>query len=261
VQGEAGEGEPLTKEEIEDLKTRCRSYCDDPDPMCVLDIGRYVLCLWFVIYIIIKEIALQGKLTLTKLKDAFAVMKNLVLEARRQSGSNPNDNRGVPNPPLISSHVSDSDCSVKELRLEIDQLKSNLQQREQEIAILVNMVKQGVRVEGAKEKSRMTDTQDKPVIVSNPSITGNTTTVSGRGVGVKSLQQQQKDRELAREELVIKRHLFGVPPPHDKAIFDDAKGSSLKLVFDHARHICPVTTSHDAIELDPIRHALNDVLS
>jgi hypothetical protein len=189
--------------------------------------------LFHVYYIIVSS----GKLTLTKLKDAFAVMKNLVIEARsRQAGLHPNDRgatpsdrEGVSNP---SAHLSGSDdSSVKELRLEIEQLKSNLQQREHEIAILVNMVKQGVRVDGTSEKvPRMTDKDSQDKATAN-FIPSNSMSISkgDRGgadgnKGVKSLQQQQKDREVAREELVIKRHLFGVPPPNDKAIFDDAKG-------------------------------------
>ena len=40
-------------------------------------------------------------------------------------------------------------------------------------------------------------------------------------IGSSSVQQQQQ-REMAREEKILKRHLFGVPPPVDQATFDDA---------------------------------------
>jgi hypothetical protein len=37
-------------------------------------------------------------------------------------------------------------------------------------------------------------------------------------------QQQQQQRVQTRDELIIKRHLFGVPPPNDPKIFEDAAG-------------------------------------
>lgn len=38
-QGEAGDGDALTPQAIDDLKRKCREYCDDTDPLCVLNIG------------------------------------------------------------------------------------------------------------------------------------------------------------------------------------------------------------------------------
>jgi hypothetical protein len=38
-------------------------------------------------------------------------------------------------------------------------------------------------------------------------------------------QQQQRERDAARDEKIIKRHLFGVPPPSDREVFDDAAAS------------------------------------
>lgn len=40
MKGEAGEGQPLSAEEIEDLKLKCRTYCDSSDPHSTLDIGK-----------------------------------------------------------------------------------------------------------------------------------------------------------------------------------------------------------------------------
>lgn len=34
------------------------------------------------------------------------------------------------------------------------------------------------------------------------------------------------EREALRSEKIIKKHLFGVPPPEDKKIFDDMQGNS-----------------------------------
>ena len=46
------------------MKQKCRVYVDNPDPLCLLNLGS---------------------MTLTRIKDAFAVFKNLTLEARHVS--------------------------------------------------------------------------------------------------------------------------------------------------------------------------------
>ncbi|GMI12711.1 hypothetical protein TrVE_jg1670 [Triparma verrucosa] len=68
-----------------------------------------------------------GTMTLVKIKDVHAIFKNLVLEARENGGG--------------SSSDVDAD---KQVAL----LKNSLQQRDNEIAILVNMVKQGKKMPG-----------------------------------------------------------------------------------------------------------------
>jgi hypothetical protein len=40
VQGEAGEGDALTPQAAQELMDKCRAYCDDPDPLCLLNIGK-----------------------------------------------------------------------------------------------------------------------------------------------------------------------------------------------------------------------------
>ena len=40
LKGEAGEGEALSSEEVEDLKKKCRTYCDETDPYATLNIGE-----------------------------------------------------------------------------------------------------------------------------------------------------------------------------------------------------------------------------
>ena len=123
----------MTPKEIEDLKTKCRVYCDDVDPMSILDIGKHTVCIpSFVDYI---TMAFAGKLTLTKIKDVFAIMKNLVIEAR---STHPTNN--------YNSTSSANDSSNEEMNTmskKIQDLNSSLLQREHEISILVNMVKQG----------------------------------------------------------------------------------------------------------------------
>lgn len=41
VQGEAGEGDALTPQAAQELMDKCRQYCDDPDPLCLLNIGEH----------------------------------------------------------------------------------------------------------------------------------------------------------------------------------------------------------------------------
>merc|ERR1719453_635839 len=39
------------------------------------------------------------------------------------------------------------------------------------------------------------------------------------------MQEREKVREAQKQDLILKRHLFGVPPPTDRTIFDDAAKS------------------------------------
>jgi kinesin family member 6/9 len=43
LKGEAGEGEALTPQELDDLRTKCLAYCNDKDPNSILDIGKTML--------------------------------------------------------------------------------------------------------------------------------------------------------------------------------------------------------------------------
>lgn len=40
LKGEAGEGDALTPQAEQDLMDKCRAYVDDPDPLCLLNIGQ-----------------------------------------------------------------------------------------------------------------------------------------------------------------------------------------------------------------------------
>jgi len=122
LKGEAGEGDTLSEAEIAELQQTITAYVDNKDPYATLQIG---------------------KLTLTKLKDAFAIFKNLVLRARHaaaeaagtagaggeeQGGAGAEEKGAAPGPGGGSE--------------EVRTLRDKLKQRDQEIAILVNMVKQ-----------------------------------------------------------------------------------------------------------------------
>jgi hypothetical protein len=171
-----------------------------------------------------------GKLTLTKIKEAFAIMKGFVVEARSNQSSNEKSSSiaGV----MLATPSSSAGNEAEEVLLkQIHDLKSSLLQREHEIAILVNMVKKGVSIDNASSSRTNSAGSEATAAESSKTISPRASTnlnmdakASASAAGLKSLQIQQREREQAREELIIKRHLFGVPPPPDKAIFDDAAG-------------------------------------
>ena len=109
LKGEAGEGYDLTDEQRDELQKMCEEYVDDRDVEAMLNIGQ---------------------MTLVKIRDCNAIFKNLVLEAR-ESGEGEGGGLGL----------SDS-----ELEKQVTTLRNSLQQRDNEIAILVNMVKQGKKI-------------------------------------------------------------------------------------------------------------------
>eukprot|EP01035_Chromulina_nebulosa_P018170 gene18170-23828_t len=202
LKGEAGEGQPLTPLEIEELKILCREYCDNLDPTSVLNIG---------------------KLTLTKIKDAFAILKNLVLEARSMNSNSDTTS-------TLTNQVLQENDIIQSLQQRINDLTTSLLQREHEIAVLVNMNKKDDNVDVTIDSN----TNDN-VINPNSNPKSNRPIKSNH---IKSIQQQQKDKEQAKEDLIIQRHLFGVPPPNDKSIFDDAAAS-----FEWFRERCSLNKS------------------
>mmetsp|Transcript_7414 Transcript_7414/g.19382 ORF Transcript_7414/g.19382 Transcript_7414/m.19382 type:complete len:741 (-) Transcript_7414:23-2245(-) len=96
LKGEAGEGDELTDAERNELHSACEVYVKSRDP---------------------DETLRVAPLTLTRIRDCFALLKNMVLQAMASGGSN-------------------GDGSTDE------QLKATLKERDDEIAILVNMVRQ-----------------------------------------------------------------------------------------------------------------------
>ena len=133
LKGEAGEGEALTPQDIDDLQTKCQNYCDNPDPYVGLNIG---------------------KLSLTKIKDAFAIFKNIVLETRanaaQQSGNNNNQSGGK------KMLLDDGELLSIDASKQVKDLKSMLLQRDNEISILVSMVKNGKSVDDVRSSSGAT---------------------------------------------------------------------------------------------------------
>jgi len=256
LKGESGEGDILTPQQVDELQVQCREYCYDMNPESTLNIGT---------------------LTLTKIKDAFAIMKNLVLEALNKSSSNSSnsDNNDGGNRSSRGMNVGDISEDVKLMNKQVSDLKALLLQRDNEIVILVNMVKKGKTVEdvgmsiqrssrvgshdiisatstsgggGGGRRSRDEDEKDYDTarrIGSSSSNSSNDTSQQQQQQSMKSnnssnknnkndsnlsYQQQQlelqRDREKETQELIIKRHLFGVSPPtNDLSILDDMSKS------------------------------------
>jgi kinesin family protein 6/9 len=204
MKGEAGDGDVLTPQAQDDLKRKCSEYCDDPDPLSVLNIGS---------------------MSLTRIKDAFAIFKNLVLGARGAGGT---------------SSASAATAGDPDMLRQVEDLRSCLLQRDTEIAILVNMVKKGknsapsganVSEAGPAEfygNDEYSESGSQPQ--SQPVSGGNSRARQGDAGGakedmparsVKATAKAQSVLKEDRENRIVKRHLFNVPPPDDRRMFDD----------------------------------------
>jgi kinesin family protein 6/9 len=144
---------------------------------------------------------------LNKIKRAFLCLKDLYLEVRSdiKSVKDVDDNR-----------ASDSSSLAKEAR----DLKSLLLQRDNEIAILVGMVKKGQTVDDIVVSDRAKSSSSAPSDKALP----NKVVSSARDI------EEVRERRSApspesqlqqREKKIIQRHLFGIAPPDDKSLFDD----------------------------------------
>jgi kinesin family protein 6/9 len=252
LKGEAGEGDALTPMALEELKDGVVTYCSNPDPASALNIGT---------------------LTLTKLREAFKVFKLLVVEAKKSNGG---DSGGDGGGPKEMSKAEVDQVAGKQ----IADLKSCLLQRDNEIAILVNMVKKGKTAEdvgtasrgtsrpkpqsqqlGASMESGATSGVGDSTLLSasqmtsvfgeksgkvrdandlNSSMNTSIETTSSMSIAagggaeaarkrqksqLEVMQEREQKREALKQQLILDRHLFGVPPPNDRAIFDDAAKS------------------------------------
>ncbi|CAE7696746.1 KIF6, partial [Symbiodinium microadriaticum] len=220
LKGEAGEGDALTPQATQDLIDKCRQYCDDTDPLCILNIGE---------------------LTITKIKDAFAVLKNLVLEARQSGGGGGWRQDGK----------QDVSASEEELQKQVADLKSCLLQRDNEIAILVNMVKKeraggaggGGGMNGGVAEEAYQQQRKEEEMAAKAAVTGRGGRENGGRGGAPNPQtnpgiMSAAEREALRSEKIIKKHLYGVPPPDDKTIFDD-----MQACFEYFRSNCDLKNS------------------
>lgn len=112
LKGENGEEAELTTDQVDNLVCSVNAYVADPDPRSRLN---------------------MGKITLSKLDRVFPVFKTIALKSRSDkdgsSDSNQIELQGTGN--------------AKELEEEIFSLKGELKKRNEEIAILVQMIKNG----------------------------------------------------------------------------------------------------------------------
>lgn len=259
LKNEAGEGDALTPVELDELKTSIREYLQDMDPESILNIGT---------------------MTLTKLRHTFSFFKQFVKESSSGNHKGPYGGSGGGEDSLHSE-------GEEELIKQVDDLKSCLLQRDNEIAILVNMVKKGKTAEdvsasrngGSRIKIRginadnnnssldsarssmdsapmnyIRSSQEEIMGKSRDSNRANASVESANVSGLTSMetssvysstnrieksnastsnsmnykdlqQRKDKEREANKQNLILQRHLFGVPPPTDRSVFDDAAKS------------------------------------
>lgn len=160
---------------------------------------------------------------MTKIKDSFAIFKNLVLESRMNGNGNA----------VQESATKDLNEETAQLLQQIKDLKSCLLQRDNEIAILVNMVK--------KERANVGHSFDSSLQVAQESLSKESesdiafplikqTSSRKNETKSKSTMISTSEREALRSEKIIKKHLFGVPPPEDRSIFEDMAGKHVTIL-------------------------------
>lgn len=165
-------------------------------------------------------------MTLTKIKDAFAVFKNLVLEARQAAGGG-----GGGALMLTNGATGNMSADTADLLKQIKDLKSCLLQRDNEIAILVNMVKKGKMAEDGGGGGMSSSRGMSGSAIDDDDDNGESFVAQAKamnaGDGLARSQGRPKaqiENRPSREEVIIKKHLFGVPPPESKGVFDDMAG-------------------------------------
>ena len=84
----------------------------------------------------------MGAMTLTRLKDAHAIFKNLVVDARRSGGGGGGGGEGGKGAGAKEEAGDGGGGEAAAAAGEVAALREKVKQRDQEIAILVNMVKQ-----------------------------------------------------------------------------------------------------------------------
>ena len=168
---------------------------------------------------------------MTKIKDSFAIFKNLVLEARANGG----DGSGGVN----RESGANLNEETTQLLQQIKDLKSCLLQRDNEIAILVNMVKkERANAESNEHRifdertSREATSKESESEVSFPVIKQSANRRNdGKAKVNSSAPISTAEREALRSEKIIKKHLFGVPPPEDRSLFEDMAGEESEEIY------------------------------
>ena len=151
-----------------------------------------------------------GKLTLNKIKQAFIILKSLCRENRTEDKA------------VVEKSFDNGDDGYSKLNKQVRDLKSLLTERDNEISILVSMVKKGQTVDDVAEAERSRSGGGR-VFGEQPRSNRKPEALSKEG-DEKLYPERQMDpsRSLKqRENKIIQRHLFGIPPPDDKSLFDD----------------------------------------
>jgi kinesin family protein 6/9 len=117
LKGDMGEGVDITDEAKDDLRAKVKVYVGDRDPDSTLQIGDY---------------------TYAKIRTCFELMKEECVEARKNGGGGGGGDGG--------GGGGGGGPGDDKLHANVAYLTEQIQQRDTEIAILVNMVKQGKTV-------------------------------------------------------------------------------------------------------------------
>lgn len=155
--------------------------------------------------------------------------------------------------------MSEADLDeLEKLRKQVKDVKSLLLQRDSEINILVNMVKKngaGISSSSGNGNNGGTAASMDDETFSNAKAA----TMSQKLKAPPNRQAQAKsdasnDGKMSKElqAKIIERHLFGVPPPTDAAIFDDPKAS-----FDWFQERCALNQSVNENK-DILRDKINE---
>ncbi|RUS78390.1 hypothetical protein EGW08_013838 [Elysia chlorotica] len=154
--------EMLTPDEIERCEEAVRNYLQDPDPECILNVGH----------------------DLRKIQKCFKILKRLILEKPQQPHS--------PRQPELSSREAMTPDVGPYRDAETTRLKELVEQRDNEINILVNMLK--------KERKRAADAEKGNVSVNQT----NTKSDAGDGFGEGGASQRRRNTLNSS---------YPVPPP------------------------------------------------
>jgi kinesin family protein 6/9 len=188
----------------------------------------------------------MGKMTLTKLKDAFAIFKNLVRDARGSGSSSSGlGGEGLGGGRSGSSSSGSSGGGAGDaaaLLAEAAALRQALKEREAEIAILVNMVKQANSgSSGAKSDGGSSGADAK----GSSSSSGSSMSGGGSSTGPPSVgEAKASSSSSSSSSHKALAPLLRAPPPPSKVCgvalsADPALLSDAEQAFEHFRRSWP----------------------
>jgi hypothetical protein len=161
-------------------------------------------------------------MSLSRIKGGFAILKEIVLEARAGGA-------------LASINTSaEGNTHTGSVEQQIQDLRDSLQQRDSEIAILVNMVKKGRSVDDlapmAARQARDSSAEQSRVVL----VAGSLPT---RPLAEKALEVSEAKRKAdsKRYHLNSLQSRFGVPAPQDGSILEDPQRA-----FDYFKEFSPL---------------------